>query len=105
MQTDYVSGQYVAVISTDGNEYECYTEFLIGLHCTARSTPGSFNYNDGGYPPEGAEFELTTIQVSVPKVNQNLDLTWNQFVALVGDEIAGSLYEAAVEEVSYSGDF
>ena len=111
MRTDYESKQSVEITSGDGyNE----TVFSIGLKCTASSYAGSFDPSVAGEPPSGPEFEVTTIQVMAPRVNRGsptgaldfvLDLNWDQFVAVVGEEIAQNLYERAIDEAAESGEF
>lgn len=111
MQTMYESKQSVEITSGDGyNE----TVFSIGLKCTASSFAGSFDPRFGGEPPSGPEFEVTTIQVLAPRVNRGetartlhslMEMNWNQFVALLGEEIAEHLYEKAIEEAADSGEF
>jgi hypothetical protein len=114
MRTDFVSDQFVEV-SAKG---EIYTEtvFEIGLHCTAKYVPGHFDPYDGGYPPEGPEFEVTTIEVKVPKVNYRaglskgrflspLTLTYEQFLAIVGLEIGEKLINDAMSEAAETGEF
>jgi hypothetical protein len=111
MRTDYESSQYVEITAGDGYQE---TEFVIGLMCTANSCPGSFNPYDGGYPPEGPEFELSSITVAVMRVNRKegenefespLDLSYSQFVALVGADIADDLIEKAHEDARDEGNF
>ena len=112
MKTDYESNQYVEMIGPDEAGFEA--TFTIGLMCTANSSPGSFNPMDGGYPPEGPEFEVYTIQVDVPKVNPKegewpfeaqLILSYSQLRAIVGEEIADKLIDRAIEEACETGDF
>ena len=67
MRTDYDSTQYVEVMAGDGYAEIAYE---IGLQCTAKSFPGYFDPATGGEPPSGPEFEITTIHVSVPRVNR-----------------------------------
>jgi len=116
MRTDYESKQYVEIVIDDDGHWQRYneTEFLFCLQCTAHSYAGCFDPRVGGEPPSGPEFEVTSILVLVPKVNQKsvrvefeapFDLSWSQFVALVGEEIADHLYERAYEEAAETGDF
>ena len=111
MRTDYESLQCVEVMTREGYQE---TEFTISLICTAPSFPGSFEPRYGGEPPAGAEFELTTITVMVPRVNRQpnesefvvpLELTWNQFVALIGKESADFLFAEAITDANENGGF
>ena len=111
MRTDYESLQCVEVMTREGYQE---TEFTISLICTASSLPGSIDPLWGGEPPAGAEFELTTITVAVPRVNRQpnesefvdpLELTWDHFVALVGEESAEFLFTEAVTDANENGGF
>lgn len=111
MTDDYTSTQSVEVLSGDSyNE----TVFTIGLKCTAPYFPGSFDPYHGGEPPSGPEFEMTTIYVMVLRVNRRMDqsvydtpleLNWNQFVALVGEETAEKLFNDACIDAAENGGF
>lgn len=112
MRVDYNSYQTFEVCGLKDTYNE--TEITIGLTCTHPSRPGSFNPYDGGYPPEGPEFELASISLDVPKVKSKstpkeldkpLELTWNQFCALVGEEMAEAMYDRAVDDACESGGF
>lgn len=110
MRTDYESLQSVEVVTREGYQE---TEFTIGLECFAPSSPG-FDGWRGGEPPAGAEFEMTTISVAVPRVNRQagesefldpLELTWDHFVALVGEDNAKFLFAEAVTDANENGAF
>jgi len=112
MKTDYESDQYVEMIGPDEAGFEA--TFCIGLMCTANSCPGSYDPSDGGYPPEGPEFEVSTIQVDVPKVNPKegewpneapLILSYSQLRAIVGEEICDKLIDRAITDACETGDF
>ena len=111
-RVDFESTQTVEVCGPKDTYQE--TEFVIGLTCSASSSPGNYNHHDGGWPPEGAEFELATISVNVLHVNSKVEtpmweaalvLTWTQFRAVVGLECAEAMYDEAVEEAHESGEF
>ena len=111
MQTVFESRQSVEITSGDGyNE----TVFSIVLRCTASSYAGCFDPSVAGDPPSDPEFEITTIQVLVPRVNRGsslnvfdpaMEINPQQFEALVGEEIAEHLYERAILEAAESGEF
>lgn len=112
MKTDFESIQTVEVCGP-GDTYN-ETEFVVGLRCTSPSFGGCFNHVTGyGEPPSGPEFELTTIALSVPHVNykgetlktERLELSYHQFRALVGIEVAEKLFDAAQDEAAESGEF
>lgn len=112
MRTDYESTQAVEVYGPGDTSHDL--EFVIGLCCTAPSFSGCFNPFDGGEPPSGPEFDLTTISFSVPIVNYKgeivgqlnpLVLTYPQFEAVVGWKTAEVLVEKAMEEAAEKGDF
>jgi hypothetical protein len=109
MRIDYVSEQEVEIVVTGADD----AAYPV-LHCTANSTPGSFNPYDGGYPPEGPEFEFVTVSLDVPRVNRRegqseyesaLQLTYTQFCALVGREAADLVIDRAMDEAADSGQF
>ena len=111
MITDFESTQSVEVLTGD-NGFE--PVFVIGLRCTAASLPGSFDPFHGGEPPSGPEFEVTTIHVPVKRVNRRegdpelmapLVLEWEQFLALVGEDIAEELCERAYDDAADTGEF
>ena len=111
MSTDFTSIQTFEVVTSDAGHEPA---FEIGLTCTAPYFPGSFDPRYGGEPPSGPEFEVTTITVAVPRVNKKtgeseleapLQLTWAQFSALVGEEIAEDLFERACQDAADNGDF
>lgn len=113
MRVDFESTQTVEVCGPKDTYQE--TEFVIGLTCTNSSSPANYNPSNGGWPAEGAEFELATITVNVRHVNPYLTgpepwdkalvLTWNQFCAIVGPEAANALIERATDEAHESGEF
>jgi len=88
--------------------------FTIGLKCTARSFGGSFGPS-GGDPPYDAEFELVSIHIPVPHVKTRspgpdnnyyfLELTYQQFIALVGVDTADEMIEQSISEAIDSGEF
>ena len=116
MRVDHESVQSVEVVTKDGSHE---VEFTIALTCTARGTPGKLSGPpEDCYPPEGPEFEVVTISLPVPKVNHYynatnkkveydppLELTFNQFAALVGVIEADRLTEEAMVEAAETGDF
>ena len=111
MQTVFESRQAVEI--TDDDRYN-ETVFSIGLKCVASSYAGCFDPSVAGDPPSGPEFEVTTIQVLSENVKREdgpayylsqLELHPKQFEALVGDEIANTLYDRAFEEAAESGEF
>lgn len=112
MRTDFESTQAVEVCGP-GDTYN-ETEFVIGLQCTSPSFGGCFNHVTGyGEPPSGPEFELTTITLSVPHVNwkgetektETLELSYHQFRAVVGIDVAEKLIDAAMDAAAESGEF
>lgn len=111
MRADYVSHQSAETVSGD-NSHEI--EFEISLVCTAPYDPGFFDPRFGGEPPSGPEFDIDTIAVLVPRVNQKPDqgpyenalaLTWSQFAAIVGEEGASKLFDDACLDAAENGDF
>lgn len=112
MRTDFTSEQSVEVVTGNASHEPV---FMIGLHCTAWSTHGFFDHISGAAePPCGPEFELTSIAVSVPVVNpvtrevvsrRQLNLTWDEFMALVGEDIANELLDKAEEDAAENGGF
>lgn len=112
MRTDYVSCQALEICGPEDTYNE--SEVTIGLECSASSSPGSYDPFDGGYPPEGPEFELTSISVDVPKVNSKttpkeldkpLELSYTQFCAVYGEEVADALIECAITDACENGGF
>ena len=112
MRTDYESIQSFEVCGPDDSYNE--TEVTIGLECTAASFPGCFDPRWGGEPPSGPEFDVTSITVDVPVVNYKgevtghetpLSLTYNQFRALVGQEVCNKLVERAEIDAAENGSF
>lgn len=110
MRIDYTSEQGIEIIGADGVE----TIFEINLHCTANSTPGRFSPIDGGYPPEGAEFEFVSVSLPVKRVNRRegqseyeapITFTYAQFVALVGEDNATDMIDRAEDDAAESGQF
>lgn len=111
MRTDFESKQSVEILWGDE---ATETIFEIGLKCMAASHPGNFNPIDGGEPPSGPEFDVTTITVSVPRVNRDrrggdflppLVLTYEQFLAIVGEDIGERMIAEAVFDAAEKGDF
>ena len=112
MRTDFESTQSFEVCGPEDSYNE--TEVVIGLECTAPYSPGYFDPRWGGEPPSGPEFDVTTITVTVPRVNYKgeiegyddpLNLSYRQFEALVGREVADKLTERAITAAVESGDF
>ena len=111
MRVDFESTQTVEVCGPKDTYQE--TEFVIGLTCSASSSPGNYNHHDGGWPPEAAEFELATISVNVPAVNPKivdppvswLKLSYNQLAALISREAADAMIDAACDDAHESGEF
>lgn len=115
MRIDFTSEQELEITGVAvGDDFSNYTVFEIDLHCSASSTPGSFNPYDGGYPPEGPEFELVNVSLPVRRVNRRegqsefespLTLTYPQFCAIVGTEVADVVIDRAIDEACESGEF
>lgn len=109
MRVDFESTQTVEVCGPKDTYQE--TEFVIGLTCTNSSSPANYNPSNGGWPAEGAEFELATIAVNVPSVNPRvpyhpaLELSYAQLAALVSKEAADALIDRATDEAHESGEF
>lgn len=112
MRTDYESTQSFEVCGPEDSYNE--TEVTIGLECTVPYSPGYFDPRWGGEPPSGPEFDVTSIVVAVLKVNykgeiegyeEPLNLTYRQFEALVGREVAEKLVERAETDAAENGDF
>lgn len=112
MRTDYESTQTVEILGPDESYNE--SEFVIGLRCTADSYPGYFDPRFGGEPSSGPEFEPTTIHVPVRRVNRRegqsefvnpLELSWEQFVAVVGEEVADKMFDRACDDAAENGGF
>lgn len=109
MRTDYTSTQTLE-FEVDENGYSVDIE--IGLKCTVASFSGYFSPIDGGEPPHGPEFEVTTITVDVPPVNpygkpggSSLELTYEQLCALFSQEVTDKLLDAAENEAAEKGGF
>lgn len=106
------STQSVEIVSSE-NSHEL--EMTFEMRCTVGSFSGCFNPMTGyGEPPSGPEFEVESVTIQVPKVNYKgevtgyadpLTLTWEQFTAIVGNDIADELFEDACEQAADSGDF
>jgi hypothetical protein len=112
MRTDFESTHMVEMFGPDDSSNQF--EFTIGLECVSPSFHGFFDPRVGGEPPSGPEFEVTTIAVPVPKVNYKgvvdgheieLHLTYNQFCAIVGQEICEKIVDQAMYRATESGDF
>jgi len=109
MRTDYESTQSLEIEGPDDSFGE--PSITIGLQCSARSDPGQpFGPPENCYPPEGPEFELTTITVDVPKVNSpDLDsvlvFSYIQFCAVYGVDVADALIECATTDACENGGF
>ena len=111
MQTDFESKQSIEVL-WGGEATE--TVFEIGLKCTAPSFAGYFDSRVGGEPPSGPEFDVTTIEVVVPRVNPTeydhpvlsvISLEYDQFIAVVGREIGKKIIDRAMNDAAEKGDF
>lgn len=111
-QTDYISKQSVEILGPDDETFELV--FEIGLMCTAPGFPGYFDPRVGGEPPSGPEFDISYISIDVPlfgsklvdsKESRTLDLTYNQFAAIVGQDICDLLLSKAEDEATSTGEF
>lgn len=108
MRTDFESTQSLEIEGPDDSFGE--PSIIIGFECTTRSDPGQMlGPAEHCYPPEGPEFELTTITVDVPKVNspdmETLEFTYIQFCAVYGAEVADALIERATTDACENGGF
>lgn len=109
MRTDFESTQSLEIEGPEDSFGE--PSIIIGMECTARSDPGCVSGPpEHCYPPEGPEFELTTISVDVPKVNSKelegvLIFTYNQFCAVYGAEVADALIERATTDACENGGY
>lgn len=102
-RTDYEAVVSIELPVATEDEYE-EVEFTIGLECTEPYRPGYFDPRWGGEPPSGPEFDMTFITREVPD-GKPLDLTWEQFEAMVGEEQADKLFEDACIQAAENGDF
>ena len=111
MRTDFESTQSVQVYGPDDTGGE--VSFTVGLQCTAGSFAGSFDPRWGGEPPSGPEFDVTSITVTVEKVNwkgevqstSTLELTCDQLAAVYGREVADKVLDDAMQDAADSGEF
>ena len=91
--------------STQSLEIEREIEFDILVDCTARGCRAQISGPpEGCYPSEAPEFELDTIHVLDEKGNL-LKISWDVFVAFVGDEVAEKMVDKAINDAAESGDF
>jgi len=98
MSNDFESTQGIELVTGD-NSHESL--FNIRLKCTNRARPATFSLLFGGDPAEGAEFEFEYAGVN----GLGRSLSWNNFVALVGQDIADELFNRACVDAQESGDF
>jgi hypothetical protein len=74
------------------------------LECVCRGHPGSFNPIDGGYPPEGPEFDV--IRVDIDSENSiPIPYSWAQVLNIFGEKMMEKIYDDACGEAACTGDF
>lgn len=108
MRNDFESSQSLEIEGPDDSFGE--PSITIGLECATRSNPGQLSGPpEHCYPPEGPEFELASITFDVPVVNspelEALELTYFQFCAIYGEEVADALICRATDDAIENGGF
>jgi hypothetical protein len=98
----FVTPQCVEM-AVHGENFE--TEFLFTLVCVALGDPGKLSgpYEDC-YPPEGAEFELESIQV-IDDDGKPVEISEEVLTAVIGKEAFESLLDTAITDAVESGEF
>ena len=113
MSKDFSSFQSVTIEGPSGDGVTA--EFEIELECISPSFGGYFNPITGdGEGPCGAEFDVGMVYLIVPSKDKKrapgsfdhpLSMTWEQFEALVGEDIADDLFGAACQDAMDAGGF
>lgn len=90
---------------------DTYKEAIFEFHmvCTDRGSAPTFVPRYGGDPGWAPEFEVVEVRVDANKEERalfsRLVLTWDQFVAFVGAEIAEALLDNAHDDAVQNGEY